>query len=799
MPIGAGVSRTVAAFLCGAMLLLAACGGSGGGSPTSISITPPSLSFSLTTNGSVATQAVTAQFQGSGVVVGYAPGVAPPPWLSVFQDTSSSSGSRIVFNVTASAQGLPPGNYHTSLRFATGTVPPGGSIDDATHIVFADLPVSLAVINLSLVPSSASFAIPEGATTPSVAAFSLSTDTGTQWTATSNRPWLTVSVPSGTGSANLEARINPVGLTNGSYMGDITISDGKGHSGLFTVDVTVSPPQLTVAPDSLVIAIGSDTSIAARSRTLAISDQLNGQAPARAIAWTLRPIDVQWLSMSPASGSSSPGGQATVTVPSDALSHMANGTYNTALQLDYKTSDSISRTLAVPVTLQLTSPLQRITVTQPTGETAVAQSAPLKFQAIGTYADGYEANLTQQLAWSSTYPDVAAVGTTSPDIGSVQPLKPGTTVITATDTASSIQGSATLPVVAPALVAYVVDSYFDPKILQFVAGDDGLLRPMAQTSVTGGPRPMTLNFTPNGRYAYVINGDPIVPGQYGISQFKVEASGALTPLPAPTVSLGSYPPRALTIDATGQHVYVVACCTQFPSIVRLDIGADGALTLDSRPPVNTGGTDSTAIAANPAAAYLYTPDFSGNTVKQFAIGATGALTALTAAPPATGPYPVSITLDSSGTHAYVANFNESALPGTVSQYDVGPDGTLRPMATPSVTAGQWPWRVLLAPSGDAAYLIYQGGGQYMNPDSAGVATFTVGANGGLTLRYTYTISSVRDAAIDPSGRFLYVSTGFNTVQQYSVGGDGTLTLNSHVLTTSDPTVVVVRSPPPPAP
>lgn len=786
-------SATWRAALCSLCLLsLSACGG--GGSGAAISTAPSSLSFSSSLGGAPQTELVEAQYKGSGVVVGYAPGVSPPAWLTV-QQNGITTPSSATFALTVNPFNLAPGTYSTKVRFASGTVPVGGSIENASGVVTSDLPVTLTIFNFALYPSQAELALPEGATAPSTATFYLSADSGARWTAVSDQSWLTLARSSGNGPMDIEYAVAPAGLVVGFYTGKITVADNKGHSQVFTVRVSVAPPRLAIVPTDLGFNISSDTSLAARTQMITVLDQLGGQVPARALSWSVSSINVPWLSMSPTSGSSVPPKQASVSVSAESLAALANGNYTGNISLRYVTADGSVQSLVVPVTLNLDSPLLSIAVTPAvSGSAAIAQGSKVSFRAVGAYAAGFHQELTQQVRWASSDTAMATVSNEPGTMGTAQPLLPGSPVISASLPGSSVQGSTTFPIVAATSVAYVVNDYYDPKISQFVSGPDGVLQPMATPSATAGSRPQSITFSSDGKFAYVVHGEYISTGQFGLSQFTVDAGGALKPMTTPTVSLGSYAPQALTIDSSGRHVYVATCCASNTSILRLDIGPNGALTLDTKPPI-PAAEYSLSIAANPVGPYLYVPDSHRNQINQFVIGSDGTLAGPTTAMAATGIFPNAMALHPSGKHAYVANFTDSATPITMSQYDVGSDGALVPMSPSTVTAGPRPRRIVMAPSGKTAYVVFDGGQQYSDPNNSGVATFSIDSKGHLIPQFSYNFAYARKAAIDPTEKFLYLTTGFNTVLQLSIGSDGTLVQSSHVVTTSDPGAIVVRRPP----
>lgn len=119
---------------------LLACGGGGGGgdtsSQTSISVSPGSLSFQAVEGDSLPAAArVQVRFAGDGVLIGYAPGVNPPSWLSVNGSATSTSTAVADIAVTDTYQ---VGTRSTSVRFVTGR-------SDGSNLKTFDLPVSYTV------------------------------------------------------------------------------------------------------------------------------------------------------------------------------------------------------------------------------------------------------------------------------------------------------------------------------------------------------------------------------------------------------------------------------------------------------------------------------------------------------------------------------------------------------------------------------------------------------------------------------------------------------------------------------
>ncbi|PLP98435.1 beta-propeller fold lactonase family protein [Cupriavidus pauculus] len=165
-------------------------------------------------------------------------------------------------------------------------------------------------------------------------------------------------------------------------------------------------------------------------------------------------------------------------------------------------------------------------------------------------------------------------------------------------------------------------------------------------------------------------------------------------------------------------------------------------------------------------AYAYVANNGSNTVSQYTIGADGTLSPMATPSVNAGSFPWSITVAPSGKYAYVANGQSNS----VSQYTIGADGALTPMATASVNAGSFPWAITVAPSGKYAYVT--------NNVSNTVSQYTIGADGALTPMATASVNTglaPNAVTVDPSGKYAYVGNLTDgTVSQYTIGADGAL-------------------------
>ena len=115
-----------------------------------------------------------------------------------------------------------------------------------------------------------------------------------------------------------------------------------------------------------------------------------------------------------------------------------------------------------------------------------------------------------------------------------------------------------------------------------------------------------------------------------------------------------------------------------------------------------GGANITSVAVNcvtPSPRYAFAVNSADNSVSSYVVdAATGRLKYTGEA--ATGLNPQAIALDHTGKYAYVINVSGN----TVSQYTIGANGSLTPMAAPTVATGTQPMFIAVDPTGKYAYV-----------------------------------------------------------------------------------------------
>lgn len=290
-------------------------------------------------------------FSGDGVVVGYAPGVPQPTWLTVTQQ--GAAGSSSVDFALAVTDTQTTGVRSTTVRFATGHT-------DGSDIQYADLPVTYTVDEPFKATATASPLAFSGVEKTSQAmqpgaGYAL-TITGAQshWHATTAQSWIKLGATSGAGAATVAVSVDGSTLTSGSYNGTVTVSDDV-SGGVFNFPVTfvLHAAALVVTPSTLTFSVDSLTPASELTQTVSVSDELGGTQPSEAATWSLASITAPWVQWGPASGSTSPTSIGTVTLSTTELSKLAPGPHSATVVLNYVDADGVSHAANVPVSLQL--------------------------------------------------------------------------------------------------------------------------------------------------------------------------------------------------------------------------------------------------------------------------------------------------------------------------------------------------------------------------------------------------------------------------------------------------------------
>ncbi len=315
-----------------------------------LTASPTSLSFSGATGDTLPSQVLNIASSVSSSVFNWNATVAINSplggnWLSLSSTSGATPGS---VNVMADTTGLLVGTYSASITFAAANSP---------SVV---VPVTLTISSLpSLTVSSTSYTF-AGAVGSTISPQSLqigATLNNLMWSAAlsvqtpPNGFWLQVSATFGTTPSSIN--INPVvtGLGPGTYTGKIVLSAlGSANTQVINVTLTLTPTAtLAASPATLTFAGSSGSAIASQTLTISNSNPSTGTLNWTATASVTTPSGGAWLSLTPASGTTT--GIATVTASAAGL---PPGTYSGTIQV---TSTSATNTVSIPVTLTVTNPV----------------------------------------------------------------------------------------------------------------------------------------------------------------------------------------------------------------------------------------------------------------------------------------------------------------------------------------------------------------------------------------------------------------------------------------------------------
>jgi DNA-binding beta-propeller fold protein YncE len=433
--------------------------------------------------------------------------------------------------------------------------------------------------------------------------------------------------------------------------------------------------------------------------------------------------------------------------------------------------------------------LQSIEIT-PTNP-GLAAGTSMQLTATAIYSDNSHADVTTQVAWSSSNPVIATAGAST---GKTLAISAGSVTLSA-----RLQGhnaSTTLMVTAATLVSIAITPPTPSIALgttqQLTAtgtytdnSTQNLSAQVTWASATASVATISNAAGSNGLATSVAAGTSgITASMGGITSAPV----SLTVSPATLVSIAvtSIRPKialgiARQLTATGSYTdnstqdltNTVTWLSNTPSILSISNAsgsqgqASGVATGPASVSASVGTVTSPSLTLTVTIAqYAYVANESDNTVSQYSIGAGGALSAMTPAMVGTGSLPYSVTVDPTGRYAYVANQGDN----TVSQYTIGAGGALSAMTPATVGTGAVPSSVTVDPTGRYAYVA--------NESDNTVSQYTIGAGGALNPMTPATVGTGATpftVTVDPTGRYAYVANqGANTVSQYTIGAGGAL-------------------------
>lgn len=291
--------------------------------------------------------------------------------------------------------------------------------------------------------------------------------------------------------------------------------------------------------------------------------------------------------------------------------------------------------------------------------------------------------------------------------------------------------------------------------------NSGVLTQLSGSPISAGSAVEALALHPSGKYLYAANS-----GSNNISLYTVSSTGGLTEATSRT-NAGTAP-TLLAMDKGGTFLY--AANSGSFDISAYSIGSDGKLTAIPQSSGTTApiGLQAINMTVGPSGNFLYVTgqEQLGGVIEVFPVtqGVLGAPVANS--PFFTGNNPYGLTIDSTGSHLYTANKQDSSI----SAFTIHSDGSLAAIGSAIGETYTGPVNLLIDKSGKYLYVANQG--------SSNVAAYSVGSDGGLTLLSGSPFSTGSQPsflASDASGKYFYVGYG-SGIQAYVLNpGSGSLT------------------------
>jgi hypothetical protein len=304
----------------------------------SISASPASLSFSFQTGGATpAPQTLTVSSSGTAFTYSIATSAS---WLMASPSSGTTPGS---VSVSVNPSGLAAGTYNGNVSItASGTSNSPKTVPVTLTVTTATAPT------IGLSPANLSFNFTTGGATPSSQNVSVTGSSAVGFTVASSAAWLTVTPASGTTPGTLSVGINSSGLAAGTYNGTVTVTAASASNSPQKVGVTLVVSSGNTGNPSLTISPGTVSFTYAQGTTTSGSQNLTVNSSGSALSITATASGGNWLSVSPASGST----PATIKVMANP-SGMAAGTYNGSVSIASTGAGNSPQT--IPVTLTITS------------------------------------------------------------------------------------------------------------------------------------------------------------------------------------------------------------------------------------------------------------------------------------------------------------------------------------------------------------------------------------------------------------------------------------------------------------
>jgi 6-phosphogluconolactonase (cycloisomerase 2 family) len=206
-------------------------------------------------------------------------------------------------------------------------------------------------------------------------------------------------------------------------------------------------------------------------------------------------------------------------------------------------------------------------------------------------------------------------------------------------------------------------------------------------TVNGAPTPVSFDpigvvVDPTGRNVYALGVDRVAVYELDEKSGAITLSQVTYPnfVPSP-ILLPATGASQITVDPSGNFAYIPIFSAKIVAVLQIDPYSGVLYNLQTI----TTGRANTSIAIDPTGRFAYTADLTDNTVSAYSVSqTTGALTVI-GAPLPVGANALAITTDFSGKFVYVVLTNKSVL-----TFAIGGTGALTAVSGGSVATGNSP-------------------------------------------------------------------------------------------------------------
>lgn len=373
-----------------------------------------------------------------------------------------------------------------------------------------------------------------------------------------------------------------------------------------------------------------------------------------------------------------------------------------------------------------------------------------QFTATGTLTDGSTQDLTQTVKWSSSDSTVMLLNNSAGRVGVGNTRGPGTATISAGD--GTLSGTTTVTVTRRTPAFLYAANNATNAISGFVINpSSGVLTP-----VSGSPFP-----TPTGDTSIAVNRDFkfLYAADFGLNQisaFSVNSDGSLSPLLGTPFPAGNGP-VSVVAHPTADYLYVSnqGSGEVIVFVIDPELTSSSSVAINNAPLFGAITSDGTRFYQTVSALAQ---------IAGFSVSATnGSLTPIGGSPFSTGFFPRTITIDPAGKFLYVT-ISSSSMGTSTSVYGYSIDaasGGLTAIPGSPFTAGENPVSAAVDASG--RFLFVANNANTANGNS--VSAFSIDPNSGVLTAVPGSPFGASPfpsfVAADPSGQYVYVGLDNN--------------------------------------